>query len=248
VSVRVPVERAEEARALMLELAPEGFEERERGPELELAAYTDALAGARIARAFGTVREDEVPPGWADRWRAFHRPARAGPFWVGPSWEGAPTDAIAIVIDPGLAFGTGAHATTRLCLELLPALPQGPLLDAGCGSGVLSVAAAKLGFAPVHAFDDDPFAIETTRANAAANGVGIEAMLGDVTRADLPDVSAVVANIALPAVESLAAKVRAAELVTSGYLEEDAPQVSGWTHVERRALDGWAADRFRRPP
>ena len=173
--MRVPLERAEEARALMLELAPEGFEERERGSELELAAYTDGPGGSRIARAFGAAQEDDVPADWSERWRTFHRPARAGPFWIGPSWEGAPDDAIAIVIDPGLAFGTGAHATTRLCLELLAEVPIGSLLDAGCGSGVLSVGAAKLGFAPVHAVDDDPFAIETARANAAANDVELDA-------------------------------------------------------------------------
>jgi ribosomal protein L11 methyltransferase len=244
--VRVPLDRAEEARAVMLELAPEGFEERERGDELELAAYTDPLAGARIARAFGAAREDEVPAGWADRWRTFHRPVRAGPFWVGPSWEGAPSDAIAIVIDPGLAFGTGAHATTRLCLELLPELPRGALLDAGCGSGVLSVAAAKLGFAPVYALDDDHFAVQTTRANAAVNGVAVEAIRADVTQDELPVAIVAVANIALSAVEAVAANVRADELVASGYLEADTPRAPAWTHVERRVLDGWASDRFRR--
>ncbi len=230
----------------MLELAPEGFEERERGTELELAAYTDGLGGSRIARAFGAAEEDEVPDDWADRWRTFHRPARAGPFWIGPSWEGAPGDAIAIVIDPGLAFGTGAHATTRLCLELLAELPVGSLLDAGCGSGVLSVGAAKLGFSPVHAVDDDPFAIETTRANAAANGVEVDAAALDVTLADLPATDAAVANIALATVELLARRLPAAELVASGYLEADSPRLDEWTLVERRTLDGWAADRFAR--
>jgi ribosomal protein L11 methyltransferase len=230
----------------MLELAPEGFEERERGTELELAAYTDGLGGSRIARAFGAAEEDEVPDDWADRWRTFHLPVRAGPFWIGPSWEGAPGDAIAIVIDPGLAFGTGAHATTRLCLELLAELTVGSLLDAGCGSGVLSVGAAKLGFRPVHAVDDDPFAIETTRANAAANGVEVDAAALDVTLADLPATDAAVANIALATVELLARRLPAAELVASGYLEADSPRLDEWTLVERRTLDGWAADRFAR--
>jgi ribosomal protein L11 methyltransferase len=240
------MERAEEARALMLELAPEGFEERERGAELELAAYTDAHAGSRIARAFGAAREDEVPTDWAERWRTFHRPARAGPFWIGPSWEGAPDDAIAIVIDPGLAFGTGAHATTRLCLELLAEVPPGSLLDAGCGSGVLSIAAAKLGFSPVHAVDDDPFAVETTIQNAKVNGVDVAANAGDVTLFALPIVDVGVANIALDTVELLAARLDAGELVVSGYLERDIPTTPGWTHVARRTHDGWAADRLRR--
>jgi ribosomal protein L11 methyltransferase len=151
-----------------------------------------------------------------------------------------------IVIDPGLAFGTGAHPTTRLCLELIAELSVGSLLDAGCGSGVLSVGAAKLGFAPVYAVDDDPFAVETTRANADANGVEIDAVSLDVTHGDLPKTDAAVANIALATVESLAPRLPAGELVTSGYLEADAPQLAGWAHAERRTLDGWAADRFRR--
>jgi ribosomal protein L11 methyltransferase len=246
VAVRVPLALAEEARARMIELVPAGFEERERGTELELAAYTDSHTGARIARAFGAVREDHVPSDWADRWRTFHRPVRAGPFWVGPSWEGAPEDAVAIVIDPGLAFGTGAHATTRLCLELIAELDRGSILDAGCGSGVLAVAAAKIGFAPTYARDDDPFAVETAAANAAANDVEVDVACSDVTSDELPETRVVVANIALPAVETVAARVRATELVTSGYLERDAPTVPNWTHVERRQLDGWAADRFSR--
>ena len=231
----------------MLELVPEGFEERERGDELELAAYTDGVVGARIARAFGAAQEAEVPADWSDRWRTFHKPARAGPFWVGPAWEGAPEDALAIVIDPGLAFGTGAHPTTRLCLELLPILPRGALVDVGCGSGVLSVAARKLGFSPVHAVDDDALAVETTLTNAERNGVDVDARVADAATAELPAAGAAIANIALDVVESIAARVAASELVTSGYLAGERPQAKGWEHVETRSLEGWAADHFRRP-
>ncbi len=79
------------------------------------------------------------------------------------------------MIDPGQAFGTGAHATTRLCLELLLALePSGPLVDLGCGSGVLAIAAAKLGWGPVLGVDHDPLAVEATRENARVNGVDID--------------------------------------------------------------------------
>jgi ribosomal protein L11 methyltransferase len=230
----------------MLELVPEGFEERERGGELELLAYTDGIVGARIARAFGAAQEAEVPEDWTDRWRTFHKPVRAGPFWVGPGWEGAPADALAIVIDPGLAFGTGAHPTTRLCLEFLADVPRGALLDVGCGSGVLAVAAGKLGFSPVHAVDDDPLAVETARVNAERNGVDVEARVAHAESDDLPAVDLVIANIALTIVEAVAARVEASVFVTSGYLEAERPRAKHWKHVETRTLDGWAADRFHR--
>ena len=111
---------------------------------------------------------------------------------------------------------------------------------------MLSIAAAKLGFAPVHALDDDPFAVRTTVENAKVNGVTVSATAADVTQADLPTVDVAVANIALETVELLAARLDARELVVSGYLQRDTPTTPGWTHVARRTLDGWAADRFRR--
>ena len=154
VSIRVPSVRAEEARAAWLERFPAGFEERELDGELELAAYTDdAQPGMQV---------EDVEEGWEDRWREFHRPTRAGPFWIGPPWELPPRDVVPVVIDPGRAFGTGAHATTRLCVELLADLKPQSILDIGCGSGVVAIAAALLGFAPVTAVDVDPAAIDST--------------------------------------------------------------------------------------
>ena len=159
----------------MLELFPEGFEERVfeeiDGGGLEIAAYTNAAGEERIWQAFGGAASAEVEEDWEDRWRQFHKPVRVGGLWIGPPWEEPDGDASAVVIDPGRAFGTGGHPTTQLCLELLEAEPRGSVLDIGCGSGVLSIAAAKLGFAPVLAFDFDPQAVEalltrfpTTRA------------------------------------------------------------------------------------
>src|SRR6185503_17195037 len=136
----------------------------------------------------------EVEAGWEDRWREFHRPVEIGPLWVGPPWETPPPGAIAVVVDPGRAFGTGAHPTTRLCLELLLDLPRGSLLDVGCGSGVLSIAAAKLGFHPVRAVDLDPQAVEATRRNAAANGVVLEVELGNALEAPLAASESAVVN------------------------------------------------------
>jgi ribosomal protein L11 methyltransferase len=164
----VPLERAEDARAEWIERFPAGFEERELGDELELAAYTDEppRPGERV---------DHVEPGWGERWREFHHGVRVGPFWIGPPWEDPPPGSTAIVIDPGRAFGTGAHPTTRLCVELLSTLEPTTLVDVGCGSGVLGIAAAKLGFSSVACFDNDPAAIDATLRNAAVNGVSLEA-------------------------------------------------------------------------
>jgi ribosomal protein L11 methyltransferase len=151
-----------------------------------------------------------------------------------------------VVVDPGGAFGTGAHPTTRLCAEHLCALAPGSLLDLGCGSGVLSVAAAKLGFTPVTALDVDPAAVEATRLNALANDVEIAVATGDVVEGRLPAADVAVANIELSLSERAATRVPARVVVTSGYLVADRPAPAGLRHVARIEADGWAADRFER--
>lgn len=150
------------------------------------------------------------------------------------------------MIDPGRAFGTGAHPTTRLALELLQELPPGSLLDVGCGSGVLSIAGAKLGFAPILALDTDQAAVEASLENARANGVRIEARVADALTEDLQPVDVVVANIALDVVESLLPRLHATTVVTSGYLERDEPCAPGWRQAGRRIAEGWAADLLER--
>ena len=226
----------------MLELFPEGFEEAERGGALELAAYTDAAGETRLRQAFGSVWTSEVVEGWEERWREFHRPVRVGPLWVGPPWAAPPVGAVAVVVDPGRAFGTGAHATTRLCLELLLDLPGGSLLDVGCGSGVLAIAAAKVGFEPVRALDVDPAAVEATRRNAGVNGVSIDVRLADALVEPLPRVECVLANLTLEAVEALAPRLVCARAVLSGYLTRDRPRLPGFHAVRRLTTEGWAAD------
>jgi ribosomal protein L11 methyltransferase len=150
------------------------------------------------------------------------------------------------VIDPGRAFGTGAHPTTRLTLELLQELESGSLLDVGCGSGVLAIAAAKLGFAPVFAIDLEDAAIEATLANARVNEADVSASRADALADDLPVVELAVANVALELVERLLPRLGVRSAVTSGYLDRDEPRVEGWHRLARRERDGWAADLFER--
>jgi ribosomal protein L11 methyltransferase len=240
--VTVPPAEAERARTVMLELFPEGFEERDCADGVELAAYTDAGGEERLWSAFGGARTTEVEDGWEDRWRAFHRPVRIGPLWVGPPWEQPDAGAIAVVVDPGRAFGTGAHATTRLCLELLLDAPRGSLLDVGCGSGVLSIAAARLGFAPVHAVDLDPQAIDATDRNALANGVAVATRLADAAVEPLPATANAVVNVALDVDEAVAARLRCERIITSGYLAAEVPELSGYRREDRHEAEGWAAD------
>ena len=231
---------------MMLELFPEGFEEVDVEGGLELAAYTTAGGEERVWQVFGPGRAEAVEAGWTEAWKRFHCPLRVGRLWIGPPWEEPDEGALAVVIDPGRAFGTGAHPTTRLCLELLVGAERTSVLDLGCGSGVLAIAAARLGFGPVVALDLDEAAVEAAAGNARANGVEIVVRKADVLVDPLPEAGLAFANIALVHVEELAPRIRARRLVTSGYLAAEDPSPAGWRHVSRRAADGWAADVFER--
>jgi ribosomal protein L11 methyltransferase len=239
----VPATRAEPARAVMLELFPEGFEELDIDGALELAAYTNAAGEERIWQAFGgAASATDVDGGWEERWRQFHKPQRVGSLWIGPPWETPAAGALPVVIDPGRAFGTGGHATTRLCLELLADEERGSVLDVGCGSGVLAIAAVRLGFGPVVGIDFDPQAVEATGRNALSNGVALDVRLGDLRDTELPDAELVLANIAAEAVAALGPRLRSRRAITSGYLVSDEPELAGYRRERRIGVDGWAAD------
>jgi len=242
--VTVPADRVEQARARMLELFPGGFEEVDSPGEVELVAYTDAGGEERLWHTFGGARAKDVAADWRDRWKAFHRPVRVGPLWIGPPWVDVPSGATAVVIEPGRAFGTGAHPTTQLCVELLLGLERGSVADVGCGSGVLAIAAAKLGFAPVVALDSDENAVTATRANALANGVEVEVVAADALASELPASDIAVANITRPTLEALAARFRSRVLIGSGYLPTDASELAHFRHVRRVTRDSWAADLY----
>jgi ribosomal protein L11 methyltransferase len=209
---------------------------------IELVVYTDGEGEEALRRSFEGVSSSAIDAGWEDRWREFHRPVRAGGLWIGPPWEEAPEGEPTVVVDPGRAFGTGAHPTTRACIELLATLERGSVVDAGCGSGVVAVAAARLGFEPVLAVDLDPPAVEVARGTAALNRVEVDVRVADVLRDDIPAVDVLVANIELRVVEALLERRPPAHTaVTSGYLAGEQPCARAWDVVSELELDGWGA-------
>jgi ribosomal protein L11 methyltransferase len=259
-AIRVDRAHAEVVLAELLELVPDGVEEVDVCDELvEYAIYgapgelpsppdLEAAAGGALVQ----VSTSSVAADWAQRWREFHRPLVLGDrLTVRPPWEPPGSTALDVVIDPGQAFGTGAHPTTRLCLELLLALAHrgGSLVDLGCGSGVLAITGALLGFSPVVALDLDRAAVDATVSNASANGVPIEARRFDLRREQAPDADLVVANVLAPPLLAWAAlQVRLPpRLVLSGLLVGEVQRVAdayatrGMTVVETRADGEWAA-------
>ena len=209
------------------------------------AVYTDDAGEHALGELF-EISSSSFAEGWEEAWREFHHGVVVGRFWVGPPWEQAAAGFAPVVIDPGRAFGTGAHATTRLSLDLLQELEPSSLLDVGCGSGVLSIAAAKLGFAPIVAVDNEQDAVDIALANAHANGFDLVAYRADALVDDLPRTDVVIANVALDVVEALLPLLDARLAITSGYLDRDEPRAPGWHRLAHRDREGWAADLFER--
>jgi ribosomal protein L11 methyltransferase len=279
-AVRVRRKDAEIVLAELLELAPSGVEEVGIDEEMvEYAVYgaPGELPGLPDLRAVVgatpvEVSSTEIADDWSERWKRFHRPVLIEPprgvpaLYVRPPWE-APSDrddAKEIVIDPGQAFGTGAHATTRLCLELLLEMTglegaPGPLLDIGTGSGVLAIAAAQLGFAPVLGLDHERESVAAAEQNANANGVTIEVRRFDLRAQALPwlgtadgptEPIVVVANLLRPLLLDLAREMPRApsQLLAGGLLRDQVDEVVGafgeclgLRERERRVSGEWAA-------
>lgn len=230
----------------MLDLFPEGFAEQPAGEAVELVAFTDEAGADRLRKSFGEVASSPVAPGWEEEWKRFHKPVTVDSLWIGPPWAQPEPGLMRVWIDPGQAFGTGAHPTTQLCLKTLHLLERGSLLDVGCGSGVLAIAAVMLGFGPVVAIDSDEVAVEATMRNASANLVELDVRHVDAVTESLPDAKIVLANLDLPTLTGLAPPSGCRALVTSGYSEHDQPAFPGFDHVARQALANWAADLFMR--
>jgi ribosomal protein L11 methyltransferase len=206
-SVRVRPEEFEAVLDRLLPIAPRGVHELPGDGLTELRFYgeDDELAETeRVATACAEVRDVEItaaPDDWRDRRADTYRPERVGArLIIRPSWAPpAPSSGlIEVVLADEAAFGTGSHPTTRACLEALERLtPGASLADLGCGSGVIAVTAALLGWRRVLAVDTDPTSLDATGANAARNGVDVEPIARDLTRECPPEADVYVANVPL---------------------------------------------------
>ena len=272
-AVRCRPKAAERVLAELVELCPGGVEEESDAGYVEYAIYgapgelpdigdLEAAAGDELV----DVSSTQIPDDWADRWRDFHRAVLIGDrLCVRPSWQPPRAGALDVVVDPGRAFGTGAHHTTRLCLELMIELADreeggGALADWGTGSGVLAIAAARLGWGPIVACDHERSALEAARLNAEANGVELELRRLNL-RADEPPIApTVVANVTAPVLSAIAERLAHRDpaeaprrLVCSGLLAAEADEVAsryaraGLAELERRAGGEWAALLLGRP-
>lgn len=264
VVVRVGADDVDLVSGLLWDAGVAGVEERDTGDSglIELRAGVPAeLVDVAVAAVSGApsaadLAVEPVADHGLDRWREFARPWRAGsrivvvPSWQEPpSWTGA--DDLVVSVDPGRAFGSGAHPTTRMCLAELERLvePEVAVADIGSGSGVLAVAAARLGAALVVAVDIDPEAVRATAENAERNGVS-----GVVTTSATPAqqlepgaYDLVVANIAAGTLAELAPALARAvaddgTLVVSGVLDEQVAPVLAAFEAEGLGLAGTAAD------
>ncbi len=284
VSVLCPPEAVEAVSALLMAVVPSGVHIEQAGDEAQVSVYIahhddPAAALARIEDSLKRVdasltggRQLTVTTRWRDEqqwlqaWKKEYRCFRVGHrLVIKPGWEGWPPrdghlvprkDDVLIDMDPGLAFGTGRHATTRLCLEAIEQLirPGDNVADIGCGSGILSIAAAKLGAGRVLAVDADPLAVEVAARNCLRNAVNDKVVVlhADGLPAQAGDFAVIVANINASIVSALTADIAAhlaagGHCVLSGFTAQQAGEVrralDAATLLETEALEaeGWLA-------
>ena len=248
---RAPADQAEIVLAALIDLAPSGVEEVDGNGFTEFAVY--GAAGELPSFPEGEAEVREVPDDWSERWKRFHRPVLiGGRLYVRPPWEepAVRPGVTEIVIDPGQAFGTGTHPTTALCLELMLDLDgRGSFADLGCGSGVLAIAAAKLGFGPITAVDAERQAVAATRVNSRENAVRLDSVArGDLRNSAAPKADVVAANLMRPLllrVAELWAGEPPATLIVSGLLDHEGDEVAAafapLTLRKRLSRLGWTA-------
>lgn len=263
VALTLRADAVEDVLDVLMPLLPQGVYERplddERtevsfyGDGLPAGAELDALAGpALLARA-----DEEVPEGREQRRRRVGRAWEvAGRLRVRSSEDPPGADGLReIVVEPAGAFGTGAHPTTRMCLELLLALaPAGGFADLGCGAGVLAIAAAQQGWDPVLAVDVDPHSVEATTRNAERNGAPVQAVRADLLEVPPPPARALAANMPLEVHERVAAALApdTAVVIASGLIEANADAAArlygeaGLAERARLQASGWVALRLER--
>ncbi len=230
------------------------------GADENAAALAENLRGRLLAAGVahtltqGSLRQED----WENAWKQYYHPIEIGArLAVAPSWEAYPgTGRTVLRLDPGMAFGTGTHETTALCLEVLDGAVQGGerVLDVGCGSGILAVAALLLGAKSALAIDIDPLAVRTARENAQRNGVQnrITVAAGDLASAASGRYNIITANIVADAIMRLAPAVPpllapGGLFVASGIIKERAGEVAanlsaaGLCVREAREANGWVA-------
>jgi ribosomal protein L11 methyltransferase len=220
----------------------------DRPPEEVRADATAALTEIGLAGAPLTLRRRDDQD-WAERWKQFYQPLQFGDLWVVPAWLEAPPGARHVLtMDPGMAFGTGQHATTALCLDVLASRPAAPsLIDVGCGSGILAIAAAKLGVRRLLAIDNDPEAVRATRENALQNRVELEAgetPVGEVSEKFAVVVANILSSVLISLARDITARLeRGGTLILSGILAVEADEVvaayAPLRLVERRDRQEW---------